>query len=67
MGVLCCRVYDEQGQPTEELQRVWERVKAYEKVKEARDRQRKENRRKMTMMAGSMDLTKSTPDVTNMM
>ncbi|CAB9506095.1 Neuferricin homolog [Seminavis robusta] len=50
VGFLCCRFYDEQGQPTEETQRVWERVKSYEKIKAAKAKERKE-KRKMMMMA----------------
>jgi hypothetical protein len=65
VGFLCCRFYDEQAQPTEELQRVWERVKAYEKVKEAKDRERKENRRKMGMMVVSTNEAK-TPETMGM-
>ncbi|CAB9515660.1 Neuferricin homolog [Seminavis robusta] len=46
VGFLCCRFYNDQGQPTEETQRVWQRVKSYEKIKAAKDRERKEARDK---------------------
>jgi hypothetical protein len=66
VGFLCCRFYDEKGQPTEELLRVWERIKAYEKVKEAKDRERKENRRKMMMAGGSTEEAKKPEKARNM-
>jgi len=56
IGYLCCRFYDAEGKPTEETLRVAERVESYQVIKEARDKERKENRRKM-MMAGPMKMT----------
>ena len=54
VGYLVGRYYDEQGNPTEELLRVQERVKGYEVIKEQKDKERREKRKKMGMMGGGM-------------
>lgn len=49
VGFLCCRFYDSNGFATEETIRIKERVKGYEKIKAAKDKERRE-KRKMRMM-----------------
>lgn len=56
VGYLVGRFYDGHGNPTEELLRIQDRVKGYEKIKEAKDREKRERRQKkfMGMMSGGM-------------
>lgn len=59
VGFLCCRYYDENGLPTDETIRIKERVKGYAKIKAAKDKERRENRRKMMMTMTMTDPKKT--------
>ena len=64
VGYLCCRFYDEQGQPTEETLRVAERVKSYAIIREAKKKERAEKRKLKTMNMATTNTPAKAPATT---